>query len=326
MADLYTIHRERLCSFEGFSELSRDELRVLIALISTDGLVHSAEELAERAQVSRPRASAALSLFSEYGIIALSDGRARVIDEFEKSPLSEVIDEDSAEDVAESIRDHSLADLIAECSSMMGRVSLNTREIKDITALVTQLALSEEYILALASHMKEKGKLTPQRLKDRCVRLVEKGIDTAEELDKYIRSSEQLGDAEWEFRHLFGIYNRNLTSNEKKYFRRWSEELGYSTEVVGEAFNIAMDVNREKLSFAYINKILERWSEAGLKTAAECRAFFEKEGLERVKARSSTRPTADNKAEPVSRPKFTDFDTEDALARALARSYGDTDN
>ncbi len=325
MADLYTIHRERICAFEGFSELSRDELRVLVALVSTDGLVRSVEELAEIAQVSRPRASAALSLLSEYGVIAPSDGKARVIDEFEDTPLAEVIDEDGSAAVAESIRDMALGDLISECTALMGRVSLSTREIKDITALVTQLALSEEYILALASHMREKGKLTPQRLKDRCVRLVQTGIDTAEELDKYIRSCEQLGGAEWEFRHLFGLYNRALTSDEKKYFRHWSEDLGYSTEVVGEAYNIAMN-GKERRSFAYINKILERWHEAGLKTAAECRAFAERERLERSKAKNSTRPVTGTQGASVEKARFTDFDTEDALARAIARSYGDTDN
>lgn len=325
MSTLYNIHRELLCSFDGFADLSRDELRVLVAIVSTDGLVRSVDEIATMAQVARPRANAAISLLQEYGVISVSDGRARVIDEFEEDPLGEIVESEDARVVADSIRDRSLADLIDECSALMGRASLNTREVKDICALVTQLSLSEEYVLALASHMKEKGKLTPQRLKDRCVRLVESGVDTPEALDKYIRNAEQLNGSEWELRHLFGIYNRSLTASEVKYFRHWSDDLGYSVGVVGEAYDIAMD-RTERRSFAYINKILERWHEAGLKTAAECRAFAENEKLERAKAKNSTRPTSNGKEQPAAQPRFADFDTEDALARALARSYGEQDN
>jgi len=156
----YIVSPLRISDKDSFSEASKEELRVLLALIERGGKDGSVAEIAKRAQVSAARAGASLVFWEEAGVIRKDGAPQTITEEFEERIDSGKIREVSAKDTAKTIRDSRLADMISECATLMQRATLNSAEIKDLTALHDQYALSEEYILTLAAYISEHGKLT----------------------------------------------------------------------------------------------------------------------------------------------------------------------
>ena len=307
-------------SSPSFTEASKEELRVLLALLECQGVCQSESELAEMTKVSVARCVSALALWEEAGVIKKNaDNRedAIITEEFEERLHPKEIDERPAKEVAVNIRDENLSSLFDECAALMGTSALQSGDVKNLAALNTQYALSPEFILTLAAHMASKGKLTVRRLVNEAIRLSDKGCDNVEALEKYIENKEADASVDWEFRRIFGIYGRNLSQSEKTYFKKWSDEYGYSTAIVSEAYDIAV-LNTSKGDMRYIDKILAGWHENGLTTVAQCRAHAENSTPKADSAEKRKRP----KSEPE-KPRYGDFDINDAFKRALERSYGD---
>ncbi len=307
---------------EAFSDASREELRVLIALVECNGRNVSTEALASMAKTSKARAASSLVFWSEAGVIreTESSDSPTITEEFEERLIKGEIREEDSKAVAKSIRSSALADMISECAQLMNRAVLNTAEIKQLTALHEQYALSEEFILTLAAHLAEASKLTVAKLINRAIALTEKEIDTVTALEEYIKMRESDSEAERAFRKLFGIYNRAASKTEKEYFRKWSHDYGYFTEIVGEAYDIAVS-NATRGHASYVDKLLTRWYESGCRTVAECRARYESDEAERKNKKDKERKTA-KKSPEKEKPRYGDFDAEAAFLKALERSYG----
>ncbi|MBO5907960.1 MAG: DnaD domain protein [Clostridia bacterium] len=303
---------------EAFLEASREELRVLVAIMETRGAPLSEEELSKLSGTSLARTKSALALWEAEGVISVSEQDTNIIYEFEETISRGEISEESSKEVAEGIRNNHLEALLSECAKIMGRTSLATHEIKNISALYTQYSLSTEYILNLAAHLASRSKLTSVRLRDKAIELVEHGCDDAESLSIYIENAEKSSSEEWEMRRLFGIYSRAVTPSERKYFKRWTEELGFFSEIISEAYDIAV-LNTGKASLPYIDKILGAWHEAGCKTAAECRAYNDKSKSTHSQKTQPRTQRAKKSENPT--PKYGNFDANDAFLAALDRSY-----
>lgn len=305
---------------ESFSEASREELRTLLALIEVSGNVESIDALASLAKVSKARASSSLTFWQEAGVIKEGISSPTITEEFEEKIRKGEITEKPLVEVARSIRDSGLSDMISECAQLMGRSCLNTQEIKQITALHEQYGLSPEYIVMLSAHMAEGGKLTPTRLVNQAVKLTEREIDDTAKLEEYIVERESSSEAEREFRKLFGIYERALSKSEKEAFRKWSCDYGYFTNIVGEAYDIAVtSVNRGHLK--YVDKLLTRWYETGCRTLQECKDRYEADAEEK-KQRSYQKSSKSEKKEAE---QYGNFDTDYAFMKAIERSYGSLD-
>ena len=316
---LYSVMPLSLTGKPCFAEATREELRVLLALIERGGEVATEEELARLSDTSKSRCISSLAFWEEGGVISKISHTPTLSEEFEEKIRDGGIDEEDSVEVAKSIRDESLAVMLDECASLMQKTALSTNDIKNISALYTQYALSEEFIVTLAAHLSGKGKLTSVILKNKAIKLVESGCDTLEELEAYIESKEKETGAEWEFRRALGIYNRTLSKSERDYFRKWSEDFGYSVDIVSEAYDVAV-LNTGKFSLQYMDSILTSWHDAGCKTVAECRAKRESEKNEQKAKRPVARKTSRTEEE---KPRYGSFDINEAFRNALLRSYGE---
>lgn len=323
----YITHPLTLTDKAVFAEASREELRVLLALIEANGCFESEAALAEAARVSVARARASLVLWQEEGVIKEPDGTPKnaptVTEEFEsRIELGKITDRPTGE-VAREIRDNNLADLLSECAAMMDKPALSTEEAKIISAIYTQLKLGEEYIVTLAACLAEKGKLSAHRLGTEAERLVKRGIDCVEELEKYFEAKENESGAEWEFKRLLGIYNRNLSKREREIVNKWYYDFGFSDEIVGEAYDIMTMKDATKISLPYMDKVLTHWHEEGCRSVEECKRLVERERATLDAERAASKPPSIPRTTAAPKPRYGDFDVNDAFEKALLRSYGD---
>ena len=312
---IYRVKTDGLLECEAFADASREELKVLVALIAGAG----ADELPSLLGISSARSASSVSLWRESGVLTEEE---LVKVEFDTEKNDE-IEEEPASLVAKDIRDKGLAMLVNEVARLLGRPALSTASVKKIVALHTEYALSEEYILTLAAHLCDTGKLTVTRLVSEAIKLVEKGIDTADDLLVYTERWRNMTDADARLRRIIGIYNRNLTQSEKEYFNKWVNEYLFSEGIISEAYDRSVKGARGQYSAAYMDAILTRWHECGCKTLAECiaRSETDKAAIDEEKARErESRKKAREGAQTT--PRYGAFDAEEALAMALKRSYG----
>jgi len=317
----YSVLPLKITDTEVFGEASREELRILIALIEKGGKAESHEELARAAKTTRSRCRAALTLFEEEGIIRLLDGEPTITEEFEERLTRIEIAEESAKNVAKSIRDSGLADMISECQKIMKKSrGLNTNEIKQLTALHEQYGLSPEYIVLLAEHLAENAtRISVSAIVNRGLNLQGQGITTLEDLEAYISVEDSERGFIRDFKNIIGIYDRNLTEAEKNIFRKWAKVYGYYTNII----NLAWDKIGSRYRKNYVKRVDELitpWYEAGCRTVAECENYYnlyQSEESSEKKEQASTAPKRKREKE-----RYADFDPNDAFMKALERSYG----
>lgn len=297
-----------------FTEASKEELRVLIAICFSQGI--SEKDIPSAAAVSASRAKSAVALWLAEGIIE-ECGSETVTEEFADRLHPGELIEASAKEVAESIRDEGLSELIAECSSLFKKPALTTEEVKCITGLVVQYSLTPDYILTLAAHLSEKRPSTAAVLRDKAIALASKGIDTTEALEIYLKEKEHANSNIYEMRRIIGVWDRNFSGSEEAMIRKWFDTFAYSPVIVSEAYDICV-MNTGSLSFGYMDKIISAWHEAGCKTLEECKA---KRAVDKAETSSSqSQKRGRSKSDPP-KPRYGDFDISDAFAKALARSY-----
>ena len=92
--------------------------------------------------------------------------------------------------------------------------------------------------------------------------------------------------------------------------------MGFEPDVIREAYDITV-MQTGKRSLPYMNEILDAWSKAGLKTVEECREHSERTKPEAKGGEKKSSRRAENK------PRYGNFDIDEAFQNALLRSYGD---
>ena len=149
--------------------------------------------------------------------------------------------------------------------------SLTTEELKILLGFVRYLGLESDVICVLICYCKERARQRGS-LRNPSLRSIEKeayawadmGIDTMEEAAAYIQSQNLRRSKLGKLKKLMQIGSRNLSPGEEKYALQWIE-MGFDDEVLASAYDRTC-LNTGSLNWAYMNKILSRWHEAGLHT------------------------------------------------------------
>ena len=163
--------------------------------------------------------------------------------------------------------------LYGEIQRLLGR-NLNTEEMKIILGFVRYLGLPGDVVSVLVCYCKERARQKGS-LRNPSLRTIEKeayawaeqGIDTMEEAAAFIHAQNVRNSQMGELMKLLQIRGRNLTPGEEKYAKAWLD-MGFDKEVIQMAYERTC-LNTGGLSWAYMNKILTSWQEAGLHTAEQ---------------------------------------------------------
>ena len=189
----------------------------------------------------------------------------------------------SEKDVLQSLdADPSFRRLYGEIQRRLGR-QLNTEELKVILSLVRYLGLPADVICVLVTYCQERARRKGS-IRNPSLRTIEKeayawaerGIDTMEEAAAFIQSQNVYHSRLGALCRLLQIRGRALTAAEEKYAAAWLD-MGFADDAITMAYERTC-LNTGGLSWAYMNKILQRWHESGFHTAADVRAGDRKGG------------------------------------------------
>ena len=170
--------------------------------------------------------------------------------------------------------------LYGEVQRTLGR-NLNTEELKILLGFVRYLGLPADVIFVLVCYCKDRARQKGQ-LRNPSLRTIEKeayhwaeqGIDTMEEAVAYIQNRNIRNSRLGRLMELLQIRGRTLTAAEERYADTWLE-MGFDEEALSMAYERTC-LNTGGLSWAYMNKILLRWQQAGLLTGRQIRSGDQK--------------------------------------------------
>lgn len=186
----------------------------------------------------------------------------------------------SGEDVQKADYDPEFVRLKEEVQRQMGRI-LNTEELKILLGFVRYLGLTPDVISLLICYCKDRARQKGS-LRNPSLRTIEKeayawaerGIDTMEEAAAFIQAQNVRNSRLNRLMQILQIRGRQLTAAEERYAQNWLE-LGMDEQMIAMAYERTC-LNTGGLNWAYMNKIIQRWHEQGLRTAEEVRSGDQK--------------------------------------------------
>ena len=158
--------------------------------------------------------------------------------------------------------------LYGEIQHQLGK-TLTTEELKILLGFVRYLGLPMDVISMLVCYCKERARQKGST-RNPSLRAIEKeayfwaeqGIDTMEEAVAFIQNQNMRRSRLGQLLQILQIRGRSLTAGEEKYAHKWLD-MGFANEVIALAYERTC-LNTGGLSWAYMNRILTRWHEAGL--------------------------------------------------------------
>lgn len=172
--------------------------------------------------------------------------------------------------------DASFRGLYGEIQRLLGR-NLNTEELKILLGFVRYLNMPVEVIQMLVCYCKDRARRrgsnrnpSLRAIEKEAYAWAERGIDSIEEASAFIQAQNVRSSRLAQLMEVLQIRGRNLTAAEERYAQSWLE-MGFENEAISIAYERTC-LNTGGLNWAYMNKILQRWHEAGLHTAQAIRA------------------------------------------------------
>lgn len=262
--------------------LDAGDVRKLLGAASPDGTLlyiylcagNACADAARALNLPEARISCAMATLRQLGLWQ-EDKQQRILSG-ERPAYSErdVLEADSSDQDFKILR--------GEVERLLGR-NLNTEELKILLGFIRYLGLPCEVISVLICYCKDRARQRGN-LRNPSLRTIEKeayawaeqGIDTLEEAAAFIQAQNVRVSRLNRLQNQLQIRGRHLTAAEERYAASWLE-MGFEEEVIAMAYERTC-LNTGGLNWAYMNKILQRWHEAGLHTAEAVRTGDRKPG------------------------------------------------
>ena len=250
---------------------------------------------------------------SEEGVRAAAErlGRAGLWSSAEPPlPGPEDTPEYTAGEIARRTRDdRAFQGLLSETQRVLGH-ALSGNDMKILYGIYDQLAMSPEVIMLLINHCAERlrrrygeGRLpTLSFIRKEAFRWARLEILTLDRAEEYVASLDRTEQESEKVRSALQLTGRELTPTERKYMENWLS-MGYGADALAIAYDRTV-VGTGKLSWAYMDKIVQSWYKKNL---------FTPEEIEKGDARPQSRRSGGSPGVP----KTPDGDDKQRLKRLL---------
>ncbi len=142
---------------------------------------------------------------------------------------------------------------------------LTSADASLIFSLVDWCGLPSDVVALLMRYGSENG-MSLRQMSNMGIQWSDEGITTFEMAERYIQKQAEKKQTVNRIAARFGILGtRAITDAEGKAFLKWSLEWGFGMDMIGYAYDETVR-NTGKYTYAYIDKILAKWHDAGYKT------------------------------------------------------------
>lgn len=164
-----------------------------------------------------------------------------------------------------------IAFLLQETQMRLSRMITHS-ESSTLVYLHDYVGLPTSVILMVMQYAAAHGKCNMRYIEKVALQWAEEDIFTFEQAEKKIKDLEIFEDNWGSLLKAMGLDKRTASPTERKYLTKWLNEWGFSMEIIKLAYYECAD-NTHKVIFKYIDKVLEGWYNAGVKTVDDVKAL-----------------------------------------------------
>ena len=206
-----------------------------------------------------------------------SENNTTIIEKKDKNNIKEELLENKA-----------LAELCTLAEQTFGRV-LSNNDLEILYWIYDDLKLPSEVILIIIEYCISKDKTSMKYVQKVAITWKEQEINTLEKAIEFINKEEEKSSIFYRLRKTFGILDRPLGELEAQYLTKWHNEWNMSEDMIEYAYNLSL-IRTNKLSYEYMDSIINNWYDNNISTVDEA-----KENSENFKSKSSPASFNDKK-------------------------------
>lgn len=264
-----------------------DQLKVLLYLLRCSGRDCTDEEISQNTGVSPQQAAEAVMFWQQVnvlsqdtasvssgGIMSMNCSQPSVpeitpvkpVDNTEKKAVQPKRNQNlPPSEISKLMKDSAdISELLKTAEGLLG--SLTHTQQNSLIWMYSYLGLKKEVIITLLAYCISIDKTNSAYIEKIACSWSDNEINTLdaaqEEVSRLTESMEYFG----KIKKMFNM-NRNPTANEKEIIWGWKNS-GYNSDLIFYAYEIALE-KINKLSFKYINSILENWKKNGYMTVRD---------------------------------------------------------
>jgi len=178
----------------------------------------------------------------------------------------------TSDEAAKRIKDNEeLKFLIEQMQRCFGRL-LTQNEVSQTVSVCDYSGLPVDVMILLVGYCSSVGKTSMAYIKKVAMDWGERGIVTQQQADEQLKALASRSRADEIVTKALDITGRNLVAREREYANDWVTALGFDGEMLAEAYSQCA-LATGKRDFRYIDKILHNWSENGISTLEQAKAF-----------------------------------------------------
>ncbi len=239
-------------------EVSGDNLKVLFLIFSEKKTLTSFE-IATKLDITVPQADDAIRFWKFKGILKLPEEESAII-KIEKPSIDQI----TTKELVDAKEENKLVAMLFQEAEMLYKRPLRPIERRSFLYIFEFYKLPVDVILMVIDFCIRNNRSLKQIILI-CEDMSDNEITSHEQTEEYIKKLTEKSNIENQIKNCFGIYNRKLSANEKKYVLKWTTTYCFKINIIKIAFNICVD-KTGKLSFQYIEKILQNWKKNNVKT------------------------------------------------------------
>ena len=159
--------------------------------------------------------------------------------------------------------------LVEEAQRSLGKI-LSPDELMKLFGMYDSLQMAPEVIMLLItyciSESRERGCRMPsmREIEKEAYAWEREGILTLDRAEEHIRALEERKSARGEIKRALQIRDRDFSKSEKRYADKWTG-MGFGAEAIAIAYDKTI-LNTGKLAWSYMDKIITKWYDMGLRT------------------------------------------------------------
>lgn len=222
-------------------------------MLASRGENVASEVIAQKLELLESDVLQAMKYFEDKGVFSGEEKQQPVQEKPEISPNSE-----------------DLKEMLMLAQEVLGK-TLSTTDTKTLYWIHENLGFPMEVILVLLEYCVSINKRSMSYIEQVAISWHDRGITTLEAADSFLNAQADKSDALLTIKKIFGINSRDFTSIEKNYINTWLADYGMTEEMVALAYEYSI-LRINKLSFPYIDKIIEQWFKKGIHTIADAEA------------------------------------------------------
>lgn len=188
---------------------------------------------------------------------------------------------------------------------------LSTNDMLIIYSLYDYYRMPLDVIPLLLEYCMNNGKKSMRAIERVAQNWTDNEINSHKRAEEYLKYLEEVNSKSAKLKRMLGINSRNFTATEKKFVNLWLFQLKISCNLVAYAADLTVN-STGKMSFAYMNKILQDWHGKGIKTPNEAAKY-------RNQYKKSAPPPGNAKPTKFTNFSQPDFDYDALEKRALGK-------